>query len=705
MHSPPATSNVSFRPWCDSSRGLSTPTECEETVVVQVASSSVLNTPNCSIDCGAINREPCSADEACGDCLNGFVGAIAPSREACWISRRRTTTCTETELDCGGQCAPCAVGASCEMDSDCKLGWCDGAASGLGTCGVPAKLCPASCLGHGTCEYSDVTGAWLAARDCTIDRWSCSAACVCDPGYHGAACSLDAVAYQEIASLRSTLVDSLEMASSMQDTTAAAMNVQASSLSSLTTRPLELRGTAVQAAALALATSIAEKSCSTGLVGGTAASIGRSLSNLCDTDLVKRMNNTANTSAPSATPTMTTTSDRRFGSIGDGASDPTGVTSILRAVGLLSAAQVANNVAGEDPLTVDTDNIMMVSQRSYASTAASAGLSLPINGAGNAPAVVLGASAFAYDETGSALEVPYAIVDTQWQQWGVNIISSDVVTTSPLMSLRVIFDSHGSMETDDGRRRRVAAKDDDNDATKQKHQELSFVLHTLNAIDYSLLSDSMLVNLSCAAGFIGRASKVCPSTNATVFTNCTGEAVDVQLTCATNGVPTCLRWDPHLKAYETESCSVRNFSDINVTCSCDPLSFVASPLNGGSHFTSGSEQLFLFFASTFQPSAGFGPSLFLQNPLLMFTFAFIAFYALLSFALGHYADARDRLAWAAAKESAKCNDVSFESAWHHAHSNLPPFMHNFSLCHTNLCALLENHPCVRTLCYWFLIYY
>jgi hypothetical protein len=522
---------------------------------------------------------------------------------------------------------------------------------------------------------------------------------MCDPGFYGDACSLDTVAYDAVASLRSTLIESLGMASALQDATAEAMDMQASSLSSLTAKPAELRGTAVQAAALGQATQIAETSCGVGLGWGTATSMGMSLSKLCDTDLFKRMNNTANASTPSAAPTMATISERRFGSI-DGSSDTAGVASMFRAVGLLSAAQLANNVAGEDPPLVDTENIMMISQRNYASTAASAALSSPMNGDGNAPAVMLGASAFAYDE--NALEVPYAIVDTQWQQWGVNILPSDVATTSPLMSLRVAFDT--KTQTDDSGSRRLAATIGDDDDITDKRPELTFVLQTLVAIDYSLQSGSVLVNLSCAADFIGRASKACPLTNATVFTNCTGEAVDVQLVCATKGVPTCLRWDPHHQAYETESCSVRNFSSTNVTCSCDPGSFATSPLKGGSHFTSGSEQLLLFFASTFQPPGGYGLSLFTQNALLMYTFAVVFSYTLLSFVLGQRADSRDRLAWAAAKEAAKRDQLSFQSAWHHAHSSLPPFMRNFSLCHTNLHALLENHPCVRlvlliTVCY------
>ena len=666
----------------------------------------MLNLVNCTLDCDALNREPCLVDGLCGGCLDGFVGATAPSRQACWTSRRRTTTCangvldkneTETDLDCGGQCAPCAVGAACEEDSDCAYGWCNHAASGLGICGVPTKLCVANCSGHGACEYSDITGAHLAARDCTIDRWSCDATCLCDPGFYGDACSLDTVAYEGIASLRSSLIGSLEIASSMQDATADAMDMQASSLSSLTAKPAELRGTAVQATALGLATDIAETSGSIGLAWGTAASVGISLSQLCDTALVKRMNNTANTSTPSATPTMATTSEARLGSVGDGSTgNSAGVTSMLRATSLLSTAQLANNVAGEDPISVDTKNIMMNSQRSYARSASTGVLSVPVNGDGNAPAVMLGAAALAYDENGSALEAPYAVVDTQWQQWGVNILPSDIVTTSALVSLYVVPDVEADdaiIETDDGSRRRLSETIGDDDDATDKRPELRFVLQTLVATDYSLQSDSALVNLSCAAGFIGRARKRCPLTNATISTNCTGKAVDVQLACATKGVPTCLRWDPWLQAYESDSCAVRNFSKMNITCGCDPGTIVAPALEGGSHFTSGSEQLLLFFVSTFNPPGGYGLSLFTQNALLMYTFGFLFIYALVSFLFGQRADARDRKKWEIAKATTG-SDTSTDLVWTFAYSSLPPFMRDHSAGHTAVKALMMNHPCV-----------
>ncbi len=44
----------------------------------------------------------------------------------------------ETDLDCGGPCAPCAVEKACAGDSDCASGKCRGSCSEGNRCQVPA---------------------------------------------------------------------------------------------------------------------------------------------------------------------------------------------------------------------------------------------------------------------------------------------------------------------------------------------------------------------------------------------------------------------------------------------------------------------------------------------------------------------------------------------------------------------------------------
>jgi hypothetical protein len=68
----------------------------------------------------AVHLIPCDS----GDC------AVSSSFDAC---HDRIVDGDETDLDCGGSCAPCVGGASCAVASDCATNACDG-----GTCRAPS---------------------------------------------------------------------------------------------------------------------------------------------------------------------------------------------------------------------------------------------------------------------------------------------------------------------------------------------------------------------------------------------------------------------------------------------------------------------------------------------------------------------------------------------------------------------------------------
>ena len=154
-----------------------------------VASSSVLNAPNCTLDglltCGLLNRVTCAVDNMCADCVEGYVGLAGPSNAPCKL---KAASCSngafdaesESDVDCGGSCAPCeATGLNCSLNADCVYDWCRS-----GACAVPVKPCVNNCTGHGSCEYWDTTGAQLRASECTADLWSCTATCACDMGWY-----------------------------------------------------------------------------------------------------------------------------------------------------------------------------------------------------------------------------------------------------------------------------------------------------------------------------------------------------------------------------------------------------------------------------------------------------------------------------------------------------------------------------------------
>lgn len=47
-----------------------------------------------------------------------------------------------------------------------------------------------TCSGHGVCEFSDPSGSIL--KSCTVLESTCTAACICQSGFGGADCSLNA---------------------------------------------------------------------------------------------------------------------------------------------------------------------------------------------------------------------------------------------------------------------------------------------------------------------------------------------------------------------------------------------------------------------------------------------------------------------------------------------------------------------------------
>ena len=207
-----------------------------------VASASVLNAPNCSLNCAALGRGACDVwPNVCGACSGALVGAASPSNAPCYAAA--PTHCAngaldategETGVDCGGSvCAPCAEGlhadvpakgAGCAADSDCLYEVCGGG----GVCVTPPKPCALNCswpLG-GTCGWTDGDGRALSATDCRADDTACFASCACRAGFSGLACADDAAAHDALAALRGSLLVALTGAAALQDESAEAYQQQ-----------------------------------------------------------------------------------------------------------------------------------------------------------------------------------------------------------------------------------------------------------------------------------------------------------------------------------------------------------------------------------------------------------------------------------------------------------------------------------------------
>lgn len=85
------------------------------------------------VDCGG-SCQPCAAALSCSvpaDCQSA----------ACDAGRCRAPSCSdavrdgyESDVDCGGACGPCQVGQRCAGDADCSTGACDNGVATLGVC-------------------------------------------------------------------------------------------------------------------------------------------------------------------------------------------------------------------------------------------------------------------------------------------------------------------------------------------------------------------------------------------------------------------------------------------------------------------------------------------------------------------------------------------------------------------------------------------
>ena len=634
-----------------------------------VASSSLLNSVNCTVPCGSLDRETCPVDGVCGQCATGYVGLVGPSNAPCYVE---TGNCSngivdsnETDVDCGGHgCAPCQSGSTCLADADCYYGLCQSTANNSGLCVTPPKQCANNCSSHGSCSRWDTTGAHLRRDECAADDWSCMAVCSCSTGWYGESCSYDEIAYAEVIALRNSMLGSLGDASGMQDVTSSALNQQASSLSSLAADPSQLSGGG-EFTTLGLVGNIAGGSADAGLSGGTADSVGNTVSSLLGSSL---LSNNVSTYMPTTAPTVHVTSALRRRLMGEfptaapsTATDSAAIMAINDAIGSLSSAQLGNAVAGEAAATIATANVMMASSRAFASDAATSSSSPPPNAGGAAPAVSLGASvAVAYEDgTEVASDTP---VDTQVQQWGYNIYadSAGTSTTSSLVSLSVSTNEGGRRRRLKLMERRRLEEDGSDDA-----EPLIIVLQNVRPIDYSLSSADEYVDLVCEEGFIGETNATCPGTNATTKVVCDGRYPITQngivtgfatnwstrISCSVTAVPSCLLWDSALQTYDSMSCSPKNWTSTNTTCACGAQASEVVTGSGAS-FTSGSAALLGYFASTFSASS-FGANMFAQNPELMITFGVMLIILLINIALGIKHDQQDHAAEWTVLESKK----------------------------------------------------
>ncbi|MBI5504773.1 MAG: hypothetical protein HY899_08210 [Deltaproteobacteria bacterium] len=166
------------------------------TVASPTCTDGIQNGTETDLDCGS-NCPPCAVGQNCAldsDCTASFCLAGTCTAPSCTDG---ITNGTETDIDCGGTCPTCGLGQQCLLAADCTSGVCS-----LGTCAASCTdgiqdgsetdvdcgggTCPTCALGQQCLLVSDCTSGACSGGVCvalTADGGACSFAGQCQSGF------------------------------------------------------------------------------------------------------------------------------------------------------------------------------------------------------------------------------------------------------------------------------------------------------------------------------------------------------------------------------------------------------------------------------------------------------------------------------------------------------------------------------------------
>jgi hypothetical protein len=133
---------------------------------------------------------PCAGSEDIATCNIACEGGACLSAESCADGALGGD---ETDVDCGGSCAPCALAGGCGLDADCQQASCVGGRCVAPSCsdGVTNQdesavdcggACAACATGLGCGGASDCASAVCASAGCADGVATCCQAASCDDG-------------------------------------------------------------------------------------------------------------------------------------------------------------------------------------------------------------------------------------------------------------------------------------------------------------------------------------------------------------------------------------------------------------------------------------------------------------------------------------------------------------------------------------------
>ena len=459
---------------------------------------STISSINCTTapDCKKLGRTNCQeSPQTCGACQVGFVGLVGDSNTPC---RRIASIYT---FDHTGQMRLAAGkgpqqkgarnnGESCTVHSDCLYYNCE-----KEICSAPMKVCPTSipgtiCSDSGDCIFVDVSGNPVS--NCTAMDLNCQAMCICHSGSFGRSCALDKTQFTNRGRSRLMMCEALLNATSMSDPSVQLLSTLAASLRQ-TYDPYEVTDTNSKIVCTDALQTLSHLIAKGNLVGAppslpqiVAETISLFATSVLEVIVAAKRNKP--TQAPTSAPTSAIVQH----------------VAVVGAVSSLQTGMTDNMIAGQDPVAVVTDNVMMSALRTSMEDLKGMPLEPPKSAAAEQykkPSSGLGLPSTGLDHCGNAGD--YASLSVMG--WGSNPFADSAEVKTPLLSF-----SNMAKPTKSRRRRALAA------AVKP---EPYFITLQFAATQDASSGDGNATNRPKCTVHDGTGYKPCPGCNETSFTN------------------------------------------------------------------------------------------------------------------------------------------------------------------------------------------